>query len=238
MQKFSNRLSEIAAGTSQADFSDLIDDQALVVPVKGIEVDLPAAFSSRLECGRYFSDLFNETRVQLRNANIDPYTHVGLWSWLSASMGTFLLGKSARPVVGERARWVYMPNDFGRYYRHLLAGPFRLYDEYRDDPSLVSILLYNEVVKPNTAYVEQIVSRPLLLQNREAMKLVHDLYFDVSKGKPKKALKKTEITPGDIRRFGVVFNQLALIWDLSGLSRDEILEVLPKEFKRVEPSVA
>jgi hypothetical protein len=212
-------------------FDDILNDSTLTEKISRTVVDLPNHFSNRLECGKFFSNLFKKFEAELTAAGVDPHVHVGLWSWLSASMGEFLKGAGKEPVIGEAARWTFMPNDFGRYYRHLLAGPYMLFDMHSDQPELVEILLYNDVTKPNTAYVEQIASRPLIVDNPAAMELIHEMYFDYAKKKPRKSSVAKTAEAGDIRRFGVVFNQLALTWDVAGLSVDELRSILPKEFK-------
>jgi len=228
---FVAHLNEVRTSRQWESFDELLFDSSLTNVISSREVDLPDSFASRLECGMFFVELFDSLSDELEAAQIDPHTHVGLWAWLSAAMGTFLKGSSKEPFIGESSRWLYMPNDFGRYYRHLLAGPYMLIEMHRDDPSLVAILLYNEVTKPNTAYVEQIASRPLLVDNSSAMRLIHEMYFDYSKNRPKTLISTgVSVEAGDIRRFGVVFNQLDLTWDVAGMSTSELAAILPKEF--------
>jgi hypothetical protein len=228
---YEKHLDQIRATGKWESFEEILTDSLLTKEVDRCVISLPDLFTNRFECGRFFSDFFEENKQPLASAGVDPREHVGLWSWLSAAMAEFLKGTGEAPVIGEAARWTYMPKDFGRYYRHLLAGPYILYDMYRNKPELVSILLYNDVRKPNTAYVEQIASRPLIVDNPAAMELVHQMYFDYVKGRSRNSSSTKDGEAGDIRRFGVVFNQLALTWDIAGLSVEELKSILPKEFR-------
>lgn len=227
---YEKHLNQIRESGVWKPFDEILNDPTLSENVGRARLALPKSFSDRLECGKFFSELFDDYQEELVSAGVDPHLHVGLWAWLSASMGEFLKGSGKDLVIGEAARWTFMPNDFGRYYRHLLAGPYMLYDMHKGNPDLVAILLYNDVTKPNTAYVEQIASRPLIVNNPAAMELVHRMYFDFKKRKPKKSSSGKTVEAGDIRRFGVVFNQLSLTWDVAGMAVEELIPILPKEF--------
>lgn len=237
MIKFNERLNRIRISRQWEPLDELLEDDGLTRVVTVEEVEFPSSFSSRYECGRFFSELFESCEADLERIGIDPQTSVGLWGWISAVLGDFLKGAGKEPFIGEASRWIFMPHDFNRYYRHLLAGPYMIFEMHKDDPSLAAILLYNEVTKPNTAYVEQIASRPLLVDNKAAMRLIHDMYFDYSRNKPKRIGETgATVVAGDIRRFGVVFNQLALTWDVAGLTASELAAILPKEFRPLLPT--
>ena len=232
MQEFSRLLQEVRSTGTMADLQSLVDDDSLTIKIGKTKINLPTQFDNRHACGKFFAEFFDTAADDLTAAGVDPHTSPALWAWLSASMSSFLMGRGKQPFVGEDSRWVFMPNDFQRYYRHLLAGPYMIYDMHKKNPEAVAILLYNDVTKPNTAYVEQIASRPLLVNNREAMTLVHKIYFDFTKNRPKRTdPSKEKVEAGDIRRFATVFNQLALTWDVSGMSADELAAILPKEFR-------
>jgi hypothetical protein len=72
-----------------------------------------------------------------------------VWCWLAAA----LFEKNCpaghgRWQPGERARWVLESNDYRRYYRHLLAGPYMISRAHRDDPARALGLLANPLTKP------------------------------------------------------------------------------------------
>lgn len=228
--EFENRIQELRASNNWIPFDDILSNQALLESFDDIEVSLPAAFDDRYECGKFFYDFFSRYKSELKKHSLEPQTDIGLWSWLSAMMGKWLASvDTGKITIGENSRWVFMPNNYDRFYRHLLAGPFLIFQGLGDDVNLARILLFNSVLKPNTAYVEQIASRPEFMQNRGALTLIDGLYFDHETNQP----KKKNTSGGDIRRLGVVYNQLARTWDLADMDVEEIRKLLPKEFSQM-----
>jgi hypothetical protein len=66
---------------------------------------------------------------------------------------------------GERARHIPDATNFLRYYRHLLAGPWRTYRTHRDDPGRARVVLCQPLHTPGDL-VEQLASRQELVTNR------------------------------------------------------------------------
>ena len=71
---------------------------------------------------------------------------------------------------GALARHIPEPGNFQRYYRHLLAGPYRIYRAHRDDPQRALALLCQPLDSPGDV-VEQLASRQELVTNRGIMEL-------------------------------------------------------------------
>ena len=227
--EFEIRIQELRESSAWIPFDDILNNPSLVESFTGIDIEIPATFSDRYECGKFFYNLFLKYKSELKRFSSEPEQDIGLWGWLSANMAPWLASvDSGKMVIGEKSRWVFMPHNYDRFYRHLLAGPFLIFHGLGEDVDLARILLYNSVLKPNTAYVEQIASRPEFMQNRAALSLIDDLYFDHEKNQP----KKINTPGGDIRRLGVVYNQLARTWDLADMDVSQIRTVLPREFSQ------
>lgn len=220
-------LLEAARSGSEVDTDDLIANADLVedLPVD-LEVDI-LAFSSRLEAGRYFYDLLETDRRHLGDIERDQ----GLWAWLSAAWFKHLAGTKpdGTLAVGKDHRWIPEDGDYRSYYRHLLAGPYRIYRAHADEPGRAMAVLAGSVTAPGEV-VEQIASRQEIVSSKSLMEAATFLYFDPAKGATKKGAG--DKNKGGARRFASVLLQFDRTWDLSQRNAHQILELLPQEFQR------
>src|SRR5688500_4703914 len=93
----------------------------------GVPIDEERAFSSRFDCARYFHSVFGEGRVENVEQDLD------LWGWLAGVYFDQLCPRDGNGLrkVGQRAR--YLPStDYTTRYRHLLVGPYRIYQSHAD----------------------------------------------------------------------------------------------------------
>jgi hypothetical protein len=189
----------------------------------GVSVE-QRSFSSRFEWGAYIESQLAD--IPTRALQLEP----GVWAWL-----TLVYFEQVLPANGDGVRKVkqlarYIPTkDFRTYYRHLLAGPWAVYRAHREDPHRVRALLTNPLDKPGDLY-EQIASRQDLISFPNVVTTVGRLYFDEEKSALKRGAGGSG--PGSPRRFADVLAQFDLTYDVYGTSADELLKLLPKEFKK------
>jgi len=182
-------------------------------------------FTNRFEAARYLNEV-------LARSNTDtPESDQGLWAWLALFYFEQLCppGKNGRRNPGERARWIPVVGDFRRYYRHLLAGPYRIFNAHRDDPERTMALLSGPVHQASDTYRE-LAARQELITNPAVVAAATRLYYDPAKGRLKRA--GTRGAPGTVRRFAEVLMQLDVVWDLYHMSPEELIAMLPPEFDR------
>lgn len=156
---------------------------------------------------------------------------VGFWTYLAvAYIGQLIRESRGHLQVGEEARIVYSPENYQRQYRHLLAGPYYLYDIYRDKAEICKAVMWHKLsVHPDLT--EQIVSRYDFAHNPAYMATVNTLYFD--KGKNRVRNGANSAGPGSPRRLVVVVDQLALTRDYFGIEdANALVALLPEEFNR------
>jgi hypothetical protein len=182
-------------------------------------------FTDRLSAGKYLSEIFEAGDLQ--NAVGDR----GVWAWLSLFFFDQLCrtDSKGRPAPGELARWIPAMGNFRKYYRHLLAGPFRIYRAHRDDPNRARALLCTPVSSPGDV-AEQLASRQELVTNRSIMGAATRLYVDPKTGHAKRG--SAGRGPGSARRLADIFNQLDITWDLYYMNTDSVLGLLPEEFSK------
>jgi len=198
----------------------LLTDTAYSADIEDAPFIERKAFESRLDAARYLSDVMIEMNPGL-------FEDRGLWAWLSLLYFDQLCPLSARGTRKPGKDYRYIPtSDFRNYYRHLLAGPFRLYRTLGDRARL---LLCNPLAQGGDIN-EQLASRQDIISNPGVMDAVDMLYFDPSQNNAKRGV--TGKRRGNLRRFVGLIQQLDLTYDLYSLDGQEIIGLLPGEFER------
>lgn len=154
----------------------------------------------------------------------------GLWSWLAMFFFRDICPKTGgnRFKPGENPRWIYEPDNFQRYYRHLLFGPFAIYRVYQDDPDKALAVLASAPGSPGEL-VEQLASRQQIITNRVVIDVARRLYVN-KEGTIKTGASSKD--KGGVRRFADVIGQFDLTWDLYGMDPDDLFSMLPAEFQK------
>jgi len=202
-----------------------LEDPALTEEIPGGVEVLKRSFATRLEAGRFLNELLEHSGIALLERDR------GLWTWL-----TLFYFDEVCPPDGngnrdpqDEARLMPLLDNHQRFYRHLLLGPFLIVRAHRDNPERAIAMLCNPLWKPGEI-VEQLASRKELVTNRGVVELATLLYYD----KDKKSFKRGagSSIKGAARRLAALLNQLDLTFYLYGMSANELLALLPKEFDR------
>lgn len=179
---------------------------------------------SRLQLGKILFDTFKNSK-NLSNHKSDQ----GMWSWLAAAWMPTLFEsgpKSAR--IGEKARWI-LDKQKSRYYRHLLAGPYYIYNQHFPEPQRALSILAGSPIIPGEL-VGQIAATSDIAYSVGA-EIATILYMDPKTGKAKKG--SGGAGPGSPRRLTAAYlNQIDLTIDYRGMSAEKVIELLPKEFDK------
>tara|TARA_Y100001970_G_scaffold166082_1_gene203099 strand:- start:2485 stop:3717 length:1233 start_codon:yes stop_codon:yes gene_type:complete len=192
-------------------------------------------FSSRLLVAKYLDQIVNLAF----DSNEDPLYDGGFWTWLTACFFDELTqdGKGKHKVY-ENAKYIFTPSGEAAYqdrHRHFLAGPWFIYDLYRDDLEKAQLVLCGKVTVLGD-FVEIICSSQQILGNPSVMGAIHELYYDQQKGQPKFGAASQKVDSGSIRMYPRVQKQLMRTHYFSDLSPNRILELLPEEFDRWKKS--
>jgi hypothetical protein len=186
-------------------------------------------FTSRLDWARYIDEKLEGKG--LKNIERDA----GLWTWLTLFYVKQLLPskKNGRKKVGEEAMWIPQIRNYQRYYRHLLAGPYRIYRAHRASPASALILLGGPFGSHGEV-VEQFASRLEIVTNRGLIQSLTTLYWDAQKRKLRKGAAGKDA--GSARRLADVLLQFDVTWDLYALTSECFLGLLPQEFDKFIPA--
>ena len=150
----------------------------------------------------------------------------GLWSWLALFYFDQLspLGHDGRRK--PREDYHYIPSRSGwQSDRHLLAGPFKLYQMH----GRRARLLLHPPVHQHGQFVYDLGFRRDLITNRGLIEAIDLLYWSPKTNRPKRGAT-TSSRPGNLRRLITVIQQLDFNYDLLGMTAVEILSLLPPEF--------
>ena len=180
---------------------------------------------SKLEVAKYL----RRQLATLDKSEIDNSS--GLWTWLSLFFFDQVCPRSDQGIrqPGELARHVLSQHS-QKYYRHLLAGPYRLLQLHNEKSR---VFLCGPLTEHGD-FSEQLASRMQIITNRSLIEVVDALYFDSASptpGRPKRGAL-TRSRAGNLRRLISVIQQFDLTYDLYAMTPTQILELLPKEFER------
>ncbi|CAG1008932.1 hypothetical protein ANRL4_03957 [Anaerolineae bacterium] len=155
----------------------------------------------------------------------DKFYNTGLWAWLSAFYFDVVCPKkhgSRNP--GEEARHI-LKRSWRDSYRHLIAAPLRIYDAHGDE--LTHILLYPHPSE-RSEFLREIMGVQELAMNPSILDALRILFWDQSRGRPKRGALDKKGKPGTLRRFIAVVNQFNLTFDLFAMSGEQIVKLLPE----------
>lgn len=225
IERLSEFLDALTTETPEHYPAEILTDPETSEPIDPpIEV-ASRSFANRLEVAHYLYELLTAAGLHA------PESDAGLWAWLGLFYFEQLCppGRRGRRAPGERARWIPVVGDFRRYYRHLLAGPYRVYKAHREDPERTLALLCGPPHELSFVY-QELASRQELVTNAAVVEAATRLYYDADKGRLKRAGRAR--APGSVRRFAELLTQLDVTWDLYSMSADELVAMLPPEFDR------
>jgi hypothetical protein len=180
-------------------------------------------FDTRLQLAQYLDQRFEASgfRPSLEDR--------GLWTWIACFLFCEIcpVGRGGRLQPGAAPRWIPESTNWRRYYRHLVAGPYRIFLAHKEEPTRALAVLCQRPGRPGEL-VEQLASRQELVTNPAIMRVATECFVDLTTGRPKPSASRKG--PGGPRRFVAVLEQFDLVWDLSILSADSLRRMLPREF--------
>ena len=185
----------------------------------------PRGFASRGEFARYINSRFEESGY------FDDVDEPGVWEWLSLYYFDSVCPQNQDGVRKPKSlqRHLLNPPHPGKTRRHLLRNAYLLYRRYRYLSDVRLDLLLGPPLDQYPQAVTQIGERERTLNSKGVLIAANRLYLNKSTGKPKRGY-----TSGDagILTFGRVVNNLPTRCDLSEMSADAILALLPPGFSQ------
>lgn len=201
-------------------YFETIDDEIEIVPYK---------FKTRWDAAKYLYSMLSSSGI------MDAERDISLWMALTAFYFDLLcpVDTAGNRKPRERAAYIPEPENYKRYYRHLLLGPYLIYRAHLPNPEK-AIGLLCKPLHIITDVEAQIAAYQELVTNPAVVELVTKLYYD-----PKTKTLKPGAGgkgPGSPRRLVTILDQFSLTWDLYAASTEEILSLLPNEFEKFAKS--
>jgi hypothetical protein len=140
--------------------------------------------------------------------SVSGFGDLGLWSWLTVWFfdvvcppkpdGTRAVGPDERYIPEVRTEF-----SFHRYYRHRLAGPYRIYQQHGKH----SFPLLHTPVHKHSGLYRAVEEQQDLMQTPGVIEAIGLLYFDAAAKRPKPGAIGSD-KAGSLRRFTEVVRQL------------------------------
>lgn len=201
------------------------DDQWTIALGRG-ERDIETIdFTSQWTMARDLLDLFKGAGIKAEDREGPE-----MWAWLSLVFFEQICPKSQGGNWKPGPLNLWVPSDiWQRFYRHFLAGPFRIYEMHLSKPELTRSLL-NAPPRIQTEIYAQIVASQEIAQSEGVLDVVRLLYWNSETDTLKTG--HAGKGAGSVRRFARFMNQISLTWDLNDVSGAELFDLLPAEYDR------
>ncbi|MCY4156588.1 MAG: HNH endonuclease [Gammaproteobacteria bacterium] len=180
-------------------------------------------FASRREFAEYINQRVVEAGVF---ADADEH---GMWEWLSLLYFDAVcpISPDGQREPGVDGRHLLEDPDARRRHRHLLRGPYMSYRRYNGGPNGELDLLLSYALPVHGIAATHLGERLRLMASPGALIAASRLYVHPISGKPKRGYSDEEI---GLRAYCRFLNNLPDCFDLSNLSADTIIALLPASF--------
>ncbi len=221
--EFEQFLSGLSRGRADSKCSYLLlsPDHSEPLPLGDVEVTT-RHFDSRYDFARYIDGCFEAAGI---THDVD---FPGMWEWLSVFYFDELRPRG-QSVGADLRRFVVDSTVGHRPYRHLLRDPYMFYRRYRhSDGGELDLLLCDELWNHGDV-VENLSARSRLRNSAGVLQVARMLYFDPDAGRSKVG---TRASSGGHRHFSRFLRNLPPQFDLSTMSAETILALLPPVFEK------
>src|SRR5438874_2304094 len=119
--EFAGYRASLAVDSTLPPPKEMLEESALTELLRS-DVDITQRlFANRLEAGTFLNDLLERTGI------LAPERDAGLWAWLTLFYFDEVCPPdgNGRRYPKDEARLVPIVDNFQRFYRHLLLGPYR-----------------------------------------------------------------------------------------------------------------
>ena len=182
-------------------------------------------FTSRGDFARYLDNSFIDSGIY------EDVDELGMWEWLSLFFFDAVCPVNPRGTrdPGDNRRHILNVKGGKRLHRHLLRSPYMIYRQYRGTGFGETDLLLCTVLPHPSDIIEHLSARTRIRNSGGALRVARKLYFDDTRGHAKKG---TSSSVGNHKQFCRWLNNLPPHFDLSSMSEDTIMAMLPPEFDK------
>lgn len=222
MNEFSRFIIELRNGGKQNTPTGLLDsDESSVESEIQLELD-EQIFESRYELGDYLLAKIDAEQAQLVIGD------AGFWSALALYWFDQLCPPSADGTRKPSMPYNYvLSEDYKHRYRHSVFMTWQLVSAFGEDARF----LLSKNLSVRGELIEQLMARQYYLGCEGVMRAASQIYFD-NETKSFKKGSAGRTSPGCVSRFVIWLQQLEINYDLFTMNRDDLIQLMPKEFDR------
>lgn len=223
------RFEEYLAGLRNHQYSapphEILEDPAFSDPISPTARIESRNFGSRYELGAYLTDM-------LSGHNQPEISHdAGLWSWLALFYFDQLCPPKEDGSRKTRENYTYiLSGDYNHHPRHAIRTTYVFVRDYGGTVRF----MFSKKLHERGEIVEQLAARQYLFSCRGVIEAAQALYDDPARQTFKRGAAGKG--GGSVRRLADWLDQLTLTYDLFLLGREDILGMLPREFRKFIPS--
>lgn len=226
IQSFQKYLSKRRNGGDPGDPpKNLLQDDETTEKVEAEAFVEEREFDNRIDLARYLNSVFENPWPGLEKDQ-------GIWTWLTL----FYVDQVCPP--GNRPNKLYQyllrgDQNYRHYYRHLVNGPFRLYNLHGDRARF----MLSGPVHQHPDMAEQIASRQMVVTNEAFVEVADYLYWDPER-QDHSVGATSRNRDGNVRRLIDLHDQLERTYDLLAMDAESIVNLLTEEFEEWMPDEA
>ncbi len=180
-----------------------------------IEVDENKRFSNKLDVGKYFLGVFQDTPPKPR-----------MWNWLSVLYFEQLLNTQGK--VGELQR-LFVSDKFYSWHLRLLMVPHDVCKFYRHNINEIDFLLRDPVNVNGRLYMG-IVERQDIVKNHNFIGVARKLFYD----EKEQVIKKGGASENGIGRLIKLYKQYERSFDMYRMPSETVIDKLLKRHKEFD----
>ena len=179
-----------------------------------IEIDENRQFSNKLDVGKYFLGVFQDTPPK-----------PGMWNWLSVLYFEQLLNTQGR-IGGLQRLFVSDKFYFSYQHVHLLMVPYDVCKFYRHNINEIDFLLRDPVNVNGGLYLE-IVERQDIVKNHNFIRVARELFYD----EKEQSIKRRSTSGDGIGRLIKLYKQYERGFDMYRMPSEVVIDELLKRHK-------
>lgn len=217
LEKFKDWLLENQKTTNP--FPDFLSDDSEGVSLNVKLTNDIKKCNSLAKLGPLLFEFINKNKFEIEKVKPELF-----WASLSLHLKDLILPKGYK--VLEYRRYVF--SDGRNIYKHLIYSSYLVYKSFGEDGQVI-LQKYNHT---HETFADKFLGRKDSYQSSDMFELVKKLYLN---GK-NKSLCSTD-KKGNLNRLMKYIRQISVNYNLSGMSIDEVIELLPPQFDDVKKDV-
>ena len=208
---------------------NLLNDKSLSIEVNGAKILKKQNFENSYDLGIYLNEILkdcNQTEI---------YFDEKIWDWITLFHFDVVFSEE---MTGYSEHRYILNQDWFVRNRHLIRTPWYAVNTY----GVSSQLFLSKAPYVGSDYLEQFISHRINENYTSSGHIAYSLYYDTEKDKPRSGYSKKfvrrknqkTLVKASLGRLIDKLNQYNEIYDIWSMKPEDIVSLLPKEFKELK----